>query len=631
MAEKASKPVRRKRVTLTRLFTLKNIEAAWDDVQQKFKSAPFRDVIDYRDYHLFVSSKARRLRHDLLSARYRPSPCARVRSQKSKGLNRVLTYFHPTDLIVYNLLCEAVHEAAKRKYFRNAFFSRTLHGKGDPLYATEGEAGFVPYGGGTFKAWLKFSKKRVALGRDGKKSLAVMTDLVNFFDSVHHESVKDVTLPLLKDVDLVNLLMMFLDAHILRPRYASHLRLGLPQDSFDCSRVIANLLLLKADKVVQSRTSKDWVRWMDDIMFCVDREEDAQATLKHLSEKLREDGLALNAGKTLILTRAQFAKHLYVQQNAYLDDLRDELVSKDEAKALDGLRDFWRLFAAERSPPYWEKVAARVLTLSATLNSGFLVDECLELLRTKPGIHDHICRYFESLPYETGILRIIETYVLSGYDLYEEVRVRLLECLTRLAIFREDRPRALKIAWKVLESKTGREQDYARASAILVVAMYGNHSSYDKLRKIYLSSDPDYASQIVRRYLAAVLLGAKPRYRKAVIANAMNETGDLVKDLLLFALYSERRTEWDPRTLAAFEPNQVGAGKLKDIGIRKVVLLGILSHHPTDKMRDALLARVSKNLEILGITAPRPDRRTDEVLFRLMRSRGASPKEPSDS
>src|SRR4051812_34772273 len=96
-------------VRLTSLFTIDHIIQSWSQVQEKFKSAPFRDVIDYRDYHFFISEKSRRLRHDILTARYRPTYSVRVRSQKSKGITRVLTYFHPSDLVVYNLLCQQVH------------------------------------------------------------------------------------------------------------------------------------------------------------------------------------------------------------------------------------------------------------------------------------------------------------------------------------------------------------------------------------------------------------------------------------------------------------------------------------------------------------------------------------------
>ena len=120
-------------LTLTQLFTLRNLADSWQQIQEKFRHAPFRDIIDYRDYHFFIQQKVKRIRYEVLSIKYRSTYSVRARSQKSKGINRVLTYFHPNDLIVYNLLCQHINRVSKRHYFRNAYFSRSLHAKRDDL------------------------------------------------------------------------------------------------------------------------------------------------------------------------------------------------------------------------------------------------------------------------------------------------------------------------------------------------------------------------------------------------------------------------------------------------------------------------------------------------------------------
>ena len=175
----------------------------------------------------------------------------RVRSQKSKGMNRVLTYFHPADLIVFNLLCQHVHLVSKNRYLKNTYFSRSLHSKPkDDLIKAEGSFFYDIYGG-TFKQWKNFSDHRAKLGKKKHLKRVVFTDIANFFDTVQHQSVRVSVLPNVRNSEIIDLLISFLEDHCFRPRYSSHLRFGLPQDSFDCSRVLANLILIKIDRLLE--------------------------------------------------------------------------------------------------------------------------------------------------------------------------------------------------------------------------------------------------------------------------------------------------------------------------------------------------------------------------------------------
>lgn len=610
------------KLTLTSLFTHKNIQESWETVQAMLKSAPFRDVIDYRDFHFFLNDKARRIRHDLLSARYRPTYSVRARSQRSKGLNRVLTYFHPEDLVVYNLLCQAVHSSAKHTYFKNAYFSRSLHSKPkEDLIKTEGSFFFEPYGG-TFKQWRAFSTHRAKLGKSGTHEFVVFTDLANFFDTIHHETVRDRVAPFVENGEIVNLLMLFLDGHILRPRYSSHLRIGVPQDSFDCSRVLANLVLVGIDSLLQRRTKGQWIRWMDDITFCVHSEPEGHGLINEVSERLREDGLTLNAAKTFVMRAEDVEKNLLVQENALIDALAEKAKKGQVKSATKSLRSLWKQLSKHRDPVYWEKVVARLLGLAGALNAGFMLDQCPDLLRRYPKLHDAVFRYCESLDYDSRIVELVRQYLESGYALYEEVRVRALECLTVLALPPKDRSTALTLARKVLEGGKTRREVYSRSTAVLVIALYGNAQSHKRLLRLYESGDIAYSSQILRRHMAAALLAGKEEWHQRVLSLSMTETGDLVKDLLFFVLHSKHRNSWDKKTVASFAVNKVGMRDWKCIGIRKLVLLGMLTHHPVAKMRGALLSAVRSNLKTIGVTAPRPNVRVDALAFHLLATRG---------
>ncbi len=259
--------------------------------------------------------------------------------------------------------------------------------------------------------------------------------------------------------------------------------------------------------------------------------------------------------------------------------------------------------------------------MAGELKDPFLVSESYKLLIAYPKLAKTIFTYFESIEYTSSILHLIEKYFQSGFDLYEEVRVRALESLIALRLPKKDRTRALSIAWMCFLNKAYQEQDYSRAVALLVIGTYGTSSSYRKLQLIFQGNDPKNFSQVIRRYLAAILLSSESSFHNAVLARAPYETGDLVKDLILFTTHAKTRSAWDPKTLAAFKLNKTGYSDDKYIPIRKVILLGILTHHHDANMRHLLLDQAQRELASIGILAPRTNCRLDELLFKLFVSR----------
>ena len=452
-------------------------------------------------------------------------------------------------------------------------------------------------------------------------NIAVITDLANFFEAIHHETIKDAVIPNVKNAEITNLLLLILADQILRPRYSAHLRLGIPQDSFDCSRVLANLVLLKIDRLLNSATSGEWVRWMDDISFAVKEESDAHRVLRDLTEKLREDGLTLNSGKTKILKLRDLKKHLLIVENALLDKLRENASVGMITSSARSLKSLWDKLDKDRSPTYWEKVVGRVFALAGQIGDSFLVPHSYNLLISNPKLHQTILTYFESLPYSVRLLDLIEKYLGSGFDLYEEVRVRIFECLITLNLPRKDRVRVLSLAWRCFLNKAYQDQEYSRASALLAIAAYGNRGSYKKLKEVFEGDEPRNLSQVIRRYLAAILLSGEKEFHEVVLDRATYETGDLVKDLSLFAMHSKTRSTWDAKTTAAFRPIKKGYSENRYVPIRKVLLLGILTHHPDAAMRRRLLDQSQADLVGVGVTAPRKDCRTDELLFKMIADR----------
>ncbi len=360
---------------------------------------------------------------------------------------------------------------------------------------------------------------------------------------------------------------------------------------------------------------------MDDISFVAKNEAEAHRVLRDLTEKLREDGLTLNSGKTKIFKRSDLKRHLLIVENALIDKLKKNVTAGMIDSSKKSLESLWAKLDKDRSPTYWEKVIGRVYALAGEIGDPFLVAHSYDLLILHPKLHQNIFTYFESIPYSSKLLDLIEKYLESGFDLYEEVRVRILECLIVLDLPKRDRARALSLAWKCFLNKLYQEQEYSRAAALLVIAAYGTKASYRKLKEIYESDEQRNLSQVIRRYLAAILLSSEKQFHDTVLERATYETGDLVKDLSLFAMHSKTRTAWDAKTMAAFRLNKKGFSVHRYIPIRKVLLLGILTHHPDAGMRKRLVDEALAELKGIGVTAPRKDCRTDELLFEMVATR----------
>lgn len=610
-------------VSPTKLFTINNLNQSWKSAESKLKDAPFRDVIDYRDYHFFIDSKVRKLRSDILSVRWRPNFSVRVKSQKYKGINRILTYFHPEDLIVYELLCKYVHECFKKIYKKNAFFSRSAHEKSVGVLKIESEFFNEEYGG-TFSQWKKFVSHRITLGRNSSHKYLVSVDVASFFDNIHHATIKSLVQQRVSELNIVNLLMLFLEYHIFRPNYSSHLRVGLPQDSFDCSRVLANLVLIRVDDYLQGSLRDEWARWMDDISFSCNSREEAYKHIGVISEMLREDGLSLNSGKTTVYNLRQVRTNMLVEENALIDKLYVNVEAGYIKSSKRALHSLWRKLKKDQNAQYWDQVVKRVFTLAGILKDPFLLSDSENFLLDYPKLHNNIFKYYESLDYKPIILNIIERYFGSGYDLYEEVRVRALECLTILEIPIKQRGRALDIGWKAYEDKVYKNDVYARANALLVIACYGNKNSLNKISRLYQSHKPEYYTAVIRRFMVAILLGSKyGQFHNLVLKSALSENNDLVKDIILFFSSMKIRTHWDEKTKSAFKLKKVGYSGRRVIDMRKILLLGMLTNHPSHSLRKSLLEAVKNEFNIEGIVGPRADSRLDELLFDIVNEKSS--------
>ena len=114
---------------------------------------------------------------------------------------------------------------------------------------------------------------------------------------------------------VLDMLIYVLSALLWQPDYMPRVEVGLPQINMDAPRLLAHCFLYELDQFLASDTSRDFVRYMDDIDIGVDSVAAAKEVLKSVDLVLQTKQVRLNSGKTLILSQSDALRHFRVVDN----------------------------------------------------------------------------------------------------------------------------------------------------------------------------------------------------------------------------------------------------------------------------------------------------------------------------
>ena len=146
-----------------------------------------------------------------------------------------------------------------------------------------------------FKLWPKYQTEILDFTRAHK--YLIITDILNFFDSVPHSAV-DRSLSLISvNQGLRDLTLFTLEGFVQREKYAPLVLRGLPQIDLDAPRLLAHILLFQVDKYIYKRTRGAYARWVDDINFGVNCKREARELLRVIERFLQRIELRLNGPK----------------------------------------------------------------------------------------------------------------------------------------------------------------------------------------------------------------------------------------------------------------------------------------------------------------------------------------------
>ena len=271
-------------------------------------------------------------------------------------------------------------------------------------------------------AWRDF----VGVVENVTKGTAVLlsTDLSNYFEHINLEKLKRVIEALLPEVKAdagekarlrsnITALFEFLS------QWSYNETQGLPQNR-DASSFLANLYMLPVDRIMIEQ-GYQYFRYMDDIKIVCDTEFAARKALKQLSLALREYGLSVNSGKTVICNASD------IDQVAKCLDL-----GGDELHQIDAIWGTRSPRSIARSFPLLRDTALQLLRRGEVNHRMFrfcmsrlvVLAQCpefqvppqffssitpliIEALSTAPFATDQLVQYLRAVPLTEGDFRTI--------------------------------------------------------------------------------------------------------------------------------------------------------------------------------------------------------------------------------
>ena len=213
-----------------------------------------------------------------------------------------------------------------------------------------------------FKLWPKYQTEILDFTRARK--YLIITDILNFFDSIPHTAV-DRSLSLISvNQALRDLTLFTLEGFVQREAYAPLVLRGLPQIDLDAPRLLAHILLFQVDKYVYKRTRGAYARWVDDINFGVDSKREAREILRVIERFLQRIELRLNGPKTQIL-RQEAEDYLLVNENLKLTEYQKAIKGKTiPVDRLEGFyEDFLHFAGKGQQRGHWDQVYRRYVNL----------------------------------------------------------------------------------------------------------------------------------------------------------------------------------------------------------------------------------------------------------------------------
>ncbi len=495
-------------LTVKELFSSDRLTQVWRAVRVSCHNQLVRDPLDHLPFEANLKSNLQQLAFLVVNDRYRPVPPTTIRAAKARGLTRPLSFLEITDTLVLKAIVDAIQGNLHEDLSSSVSFGRSQ----EKAFHTEPED-YETW----FQAWMRHQRLvQHLLGARGCEWVA-RADVSNFFPSISHQLLYQCVMQRAGiEERMSNLLFLILESMAPRPEYSSNRHVGLPQEDYDASRILAHAFLGPVDKEFQAEIDEGrYARWVDDIVIGVHSEAEGWRALHRLEKAMEHRGLFVNSAKSKILRVEEFADSLYPEWNEFLD--RADVSGKRRARPPQvnlaqfnaKLAQFLGIETADRRET-WDRVLRRFYTVSRHMGSDVLENHVHDHLMRYPSSAAKITSYLLGRPYSTSTARQLLSTLQD--NIYEDVEILIYELLLKWAI-PDDDAICLMLADACLDHFFARSgfrnhgplTEHARGLIALVAYKFGAPAQIGQLAKYFVNSqvlDPAFA-----RYALCALCG----------------------------------------------------------------------------------------------------------------------------
>lgn len=226
-------------ITLEGIFSQGNLNRALKNVKEN-KGAPGIDGLTCDDFPQWFYDHPHELYKAIMNGTYKPKPIKRVYIPKENGEKRPLGIPCVLDRIVEQAIAQSLSQEYDETFSESSYGFRPNRGAHDAV-------------------------KSIANYINNGYKYVVDLDIAKFFDTVSHGKILRLLSEKIKDGRVISLINKILTTKIIEGNCVTKPKFGLTQGA-PCSPILANILLDRLDKELESRGHK-FARYADDIII----------------------------------------------------------------------------------------------------------------------------------------------------------------------------------------------------------------------------------------------------------------------------------------------------------------------------------------------------------------------------
>jgi hypothetical protein len=241
---------------------------------------------------------------------------------------------------------------------------------------------------------------------------------------------------------------------------------------------------------------------MDDINFGINSATAAQTVLGETNEVLKSRGLALNLGKTVVMSAKEAESHFLFKENLELTKLDQKLKglktrTPKRRLAVDVVRQF-ATHLKKCSARHKDKVTRRYFTLLGNIGEPVGLAISKSVFSEQPSLRGSVLKYFTRLPFRTDVARVF-VRLLKDTTIYDDVtKFAFVQAAVDWRIPRNQRGSECVSSIRKLINKPKTPFDWL--CYVLFLAKYGDpHEALNAAvyGKKHFSREPFFARQIM--------------------------------------------------------------------------------------------------------------------------------------